>query len=179
MIEYLKITSGSIDKVEEEPLSSFSVEPQPSFTPKMEGINKEKRLDSSDIKKSVCFFMYSGSALPDKPPILQENVLEEEKWRGRILEVEKESLVLDLRNEQKPENRLRIRVRKDIVEGNLERINYRTSAFVSYQRVRNYQGIIEKRVSIRLREPAEMPEEILEKEFEARMKRFSYMFSDK
>lgn len=178
MIEFLKLFSGSIDKVEEKPLSSFSVEPQSSFNPRVERINKEKRLDTSEIRKSVCFFMHSGSAMPDKPSIVQENVLGEEKWHGRILKVEEESLILDLRNEQTPQNRLRLRVRKDIVEGELKRINFRTSVIVSYQRVRNYQGKVENRISIRLREPVDMPEDVLVKEFEARKKRFSYMFTE-
>lgn len=178
MKAFFNFFSGSINKVEEEPLFSFSVEPQPSFTPKLEGINKETRLDSSDIRKPVCLFMQSGSAMPDKPSIVQEYVLEEEKWRGRIIKVEEESLILDLRNEHTPQNRLRLRVRKDIVEGELERVSLRTSVIVSYQRVRNYQDRVENRLSIRLREPVEMPENVLEKEFEARKKRFSYMFAE-
>ncbi len=178
MIDYFHFYSGFVDKDEEKPLYSSSVEPQLSFTPKVEGIDKEKRLDSSDIRKSVCFFMHSGSAMPDKPSIVQENVLREEKWRGRILKVEEESLILDLRREQAPQNRLKLRVRKNMVEGELKRVSIRTSVIVSYQRVRNYQGIVENRLSIRLREPVEMPEEVLEKEFEARKKRFSYMFAE-
>ena len=173
------INSSSIDEVQEDSLSSSPIDSLPTYTFKAEKEDKKQKLNSSDISKSVCYYMHSENAMPDKPSMLQESVLVGEKWKGRILDVERESLVLDLRNEQTPQNRLKLRVRKDIVEGDLERINVRTSVIVSYQQVRNYQGVLEKRISIRLREPVEMPEEILEREFEAKMKKFAYMFSKK
>lgn len=170
--------SGSFEQGQEEKPASYTIEPKFIPTPKKKAIRTDKRQDSSDRKTSVCFFMHSGSVLPDKPSIIQEAILGSDKWLGRTIEVKQDSLVIDVRNTHNPQNRLKLRVNKDIIEGDLSHLNERTNVVVSYTRVRNYQGNIEKRISVRLREPADIPIEIQEKEFEARMKRYSYMFTE-
>ena len=170
--------SGSYEQGQEEKSASYTIEPHFIPVPKKRAIRADKRQDSSDRRTSVCFFMQSGSVLPDKPSIIQETILGSDKWSGRTIEVKQDSLVIDVRNTHNPQNRLKLRVNKDIIEGDLSHLNERTNVVVSYTRVRNYQGDIEKRVSVRLREPADIPVEIQDKEFEARMKHFSYMFTE-
>ncbi len=171
--------SGSIknENVDKQTSSStVEVKKVISTSTDLENDYADRKQSSSDIRTSVCFFMHSGGVMPEKPPMLQETVLSSEKWYGRTIEVEENSIVVDVRKAQNLRKRLKLRVRKDKIEGDLDRLNDRTGVVVNYMRVRNYQGTIEKRFSVRLREPADMPDAILEREFQARMKRFSYMF---
>lgn len=175
-MKYFKgFNSGSLEHVQQDPRVSFTMEIQPlSLGVKI--ISPKKEQDSSDIRCSEYMFMYSGGVLPEKTTIIQETELFSEKWYGRVVEVENETIILDVRNEKQPQKRIKIRVKKDLVEGDLSRLNAMTNVVVCYTKVRNFQDAIEKRVLVRLHEPAEIPQGVLNNEIDAKMRRFSYMF---
>lgn len=178
-MKYFKISNSStIERGQKEFHASSTVETEPLSSLSTRRTNIEKSDDSSGMNSSVCFFMHSGGVINERHSILQETELRSENWNGYIVGIEEESLILDVRNVEKPQKRLKIRVKKNIVEGDLNRLNENVNVVVSYKRVRNYKGSIEKRVSVRLREPAIIPEEILERELEDKMKQYSYMFSE-
>lgn len=168
--------SGSFEEIQEEIAESLTIDTHAISNSKVKVAYADKPQNSSANLLSSCSFYLSGSVMPEKPSMLQETLLSSEKWFGRALEIDSDSLIIDVRNGRNPQNRLKLRVKKDIVEGDLERLNERTNVVVFYARIRNFQGEIEKRISVRLREPAEIPNDILESEFEARMKLYSYMF---
>ena len=170
--------SGTIEPEDKESRNSFTVEVKPLPQPREREVGSPKILDSFEIKTSVCFFAHSGSVLPDKPALLQETELSTDRWHGYVVKVEEESLVIDIRNDMEPQNRLKLRVKKSIVEGDVRNLNELTSVIVYCKRVRTYQDNIKNKVSVRLREPAVMTETVLEKDLEAKMTRFSYMFTE-
>ena len=49
---------------------------------------------------------------------------------------------------------------------------------MTYQRIISYQGKIKKEATVRLREPAIIPEEVLENELQEKRKRFAYMVEE-
>lgn len=170
--------SVSCEMEQEERSSSFTIEPRSIPVTKEKAVRTEKRQNTSDNGIAVCFFIQSGSVMPEKPSVIQETVLGSDKWVGRVIEVNRDTAVIEARNVHNPQTRLKLRVKKAIIEGDIERLDKRSNVVVSYTKVRNYHGDIEKRVSIRLKEPADIPVEIQEREFEAKMKHFSYMFSE-
>ncbi len=179
MNKFNRFYSGSIDSTSEDINTSFSVEPKGVFKiePKRE-LCVEKRKTSSVDDASV-FSVFSEGVMPEKSAILQETELYSEKWKGKVAVIEEDSLVLDVYSVKTPQNKAKLRIKKQIIEGDKSRITIHTGVYVSYQKVRNYQGLIEKRLSVRLREPAELPIDIKEKEFEEKMKQFSYMLANK
>lgn len=174
-MRYFKgFNSGSTEIIQDRQESS-TIDTEPITRSTAEKTIFAEKHGSSDNITDICFFMHSSSVRLEKPAVLQECVLKSESWQGTVLAVEEKALILDVRNDQKPQKRLRLRVNKEIVEGDINRIDRRTSVRIDYQRIRNYQDVIENKLSVRLREPAEIPTDILEKEFQARIKRFSYM----
>ena len=41
---------------------------------------------------------------------------------------------------------------------------------------RNFQGVLRKNISVRVRKPLEVPDKVMEREFEERVNRLSYLF---
>ncbi len=175
---YKGYISGSIEPEVEELQTSFALETKPSPQPRESEGAYSKRLDSFEKRTSVCFFAHSGSVLPEKPALLQETDLSTDRWHGYVVDVENESLVIDIRNDIEPQNRLKLRVKKSIVEGDVGNLNELTSVIVYCKRIRTYQDTIKNEVSVRLREPAVMTDAVLEKDLEAKLARFSYMFTE-
>lgn len=171
--------SGSIEKPNEPPNLSFTREEQIKVVvPRLTQERKEGVLDSSTVKPGVCFFMHSAGSITDKPLKLQELVLKSEIWDGSVLQIEENTVILHVYNTEATQKCLKLQVAKNIIEGDLSRMTVKTNVRVSYQKVRTFEGKVEKRISVRLREPAIMPKDILEREFESRMKRFLYMIGE-
>ncbi len=132
-------------------------------------------LDSSTLPSDVCSSMRSVGPLPDKPLKLQETEIISDIWDGCIIGYEEESVILDVHNSREPQKRLKLRVNKNIIEGDIARMNVGTDVRVSYKKIRTYEDKIKTIGSVRLRESAKLPDDILKREFEAKMKRLSYM----
>lgn len=175
---YNEFNPGSIEQVQDEHQTSFTIAAEHSLISSERTEDLDGRSNSSNIRTSACLFSHSVSALPDKPAMIQERILDSDQWYGRTIKIEEESIVLDVRNTLNQNKCLKLRVKKNIVEGDLERLCLGMGVIVTYKRVRNFQDAVEKSVSVRLREPVEIPVDILNREFEIRKRRFSYMFSE-
>ena len=160
-----------------EKLKDYSVfEEEKAKSVQAEAAHPRRDESTSEVRAGVCFFMHSSVVTKEKPSIIQERVVSSEIWNGNVLSVNEESAFLEVRSTKNPLKRLRLKVQKQIVVGNAESLQPGMSVSVSYQRIINYQGKIKKEAIVRLREPALIPESVLENEHQEKLKRFSYMF---
>ena len=111
----------------------------------------------------------------EKSVLIQEQVLASDEWTGQVVFVDGESVLLDVRSNNYPQKRLKLKVHKQVLIGNSD-LQPGSRVSVGYQRVLDYQGRIEKRVSLRIHGQAIIPEEVIENNIKAKMNRYSYMF---
>ena len=156
-------------------------------------IPQEGDSEESHFRKSVCFFSASGSArqasqpepaMAERPLVLQSQILASETWHGKVIRTDGESLILDLRNAKQTTIRRIIRVRKNIVKGEVNSVFVGMTVSLLYNKKRTfkwengYKEAVVETTEIRLRQPSLIPAEARRREIEEKMKRYSYMFSD-
>lgn len=130
---------------------------------------------STTVKSNVCFFMHSEGFMPPKPRKLQEEVLLIEQWEGPVISVGEKTIIADVQNVSKKEQRLRLRIDKEKIEGS-DVFYSGMSLNVVMEHKRNFQGVLRKNISVRVRKPLEVPDKVMEREFEERVNRLSYLF---
>jgi len=178
MIDFLSCNSASLaaDEGESKESSVFEEKRVSCIQPK--AVRSRRDEVTSGIRTGVCFFMHSSVVSEDKPPMILERVVSSEIWNGYVMSVDEENAFLEVRSTKTPLKRLRLKVQKQIVVGNAANLQSGMGVSISYQRIINYQGKIEKKATVRLREPALIPKTILENEHREKLKRFSYMFEE-
>lgn len=178
MIDFLNRYSAPIpdDGGESKDSSVFEERKAKNIQPKATCTRKDET--TSENRSGVCFFMHSSTVSEEKPSMIQERTVSSEIWNGYVIGVNEECAYLEVRSTKNPLKRLRLKVQKQIVVGNVANIQLGMSVSVSYQRIVNYQGRIKKEAIVRLREPALLPEAVLESEHQEKLKRFSYMFDE-
>lgn len=178
MIDFLSRYSASLSDDDGESKDASVFEEKKAINMQSKAIRTRRDETTSENRAGVCFFMHSSAVSEEKPSMIQERTVSSEIWNGYVIGVNEECAYLEVRSTKNPLKRLRLKVQKQIVVGNVANIQPGMSVSVSYQRILNYQGRIKKEAIVRLREPALLPEVVLESEHQEKLKRFSYMFEE-
>lgn len=152
-----------------------------SFFNKGDMIKKSKQ-NSSSFKKEPALTESISSPSSLK---LQPDLLAFEIWKGSIVQIEDDSIIVDVRNEKIKTVRRVLRVKKKIIEGDVSNAFKGLGVRVLYKKLRIIEFIdnktkesIKKTTRVILSQPSQIPLEVRDREFEEKMKRYSYMFDD-
>jgi len=151
-----------------------------NIPPRPEVKTERKNEDETDSKtvsgQSVCFFMHSSGSLPQKHPMLLEEILSNERWEGHVIAVDDQNVIADAYKVGQQQRRYRLKIEKAKILNIEVGIAKGTELIITNQRVRTYQGDVQNKTVIRIREYLSLPEDVVERNFEERMARYSYMF---
>ena len=118
------------------------------------------------------------------PPKVLPNLVAYDVWKGEVVGVEDNSLVLDVRNEKFKTIRRVLRVKKSCIEGDVNHafkgmeVSILYKKFKTFQYINEYKEVVEETTQFLLSQPSQIPLSSRLKDFEERMKRYSYMFED-
>lgn len=152
-----------------------------SFLTKGEMINKSVQISSSFKKEPVLTESISSySSLKLQPELLAFEI-----WKGSVVQIEDDSFVIDVRNEKIRTVRRVLRVKKKIIEGDVNHAFKGLGVRVLYKKLRIIEFLgnkakesIKKTTRVILSQPSQIPLEVRDWEFEEKMKRYSYMFEN-
>ena len=136
-----------------------------------------KTRDAFSSSSSTSSIMLPSLLDEEKSVFIQEQVLVSDELTGQVVFVDGESVLLDVRSNNYPQKRLKLKVDKQVLIGNGD-LQPGSRVSVGYQRILDYQGRIEKKVFIRIHGQAIIPEKVIDNEIKAKMNRFSYMFEE-
>lgn len=140
---------------------------------------KDEDKDSKTIdKQSVCFFMQSASAMPQKPSMLLEEIHRSERWEGQVIEVEEKTVIADAYQIGQEHRRYRLKIEKSKIQDADRELGRGSELIITNQLIKTYQGKLEKKSIIRVRKHLSFPEDVIIRRFEERMARYSYMFNE-
>lgn len=110
-------------------------------------------------------------------PMLDIEQIAQESWKGRVQNISKEYIDIEVCNDRYNDVKRLLRVSNQAINNNIiPFVGMR--ATISYSKSRLYSGEIEEKTIIDLISPIDIPLEVKKKSFDEKMKRYSYMFGD-
>lgn len=113
----------------------------------------------------------------DIPSMVLEEQIQVETWLGKVVLVETDSVELEVRNDRYPEVKRKLRVQKENVV-NIEHVFLGIGVEVKYIKKKNYQAKVEESITVTLRVPPIVPQQILDNEYKEKLERYKYMWEE-
>ena len=122
MMDFLSRYSASVSEESREPKDASIFEDRKVKSIQSKAIRPRTDETISAIRSDVSFVMHSSELSKEKPLIIQERVVSSEIWNGHVIGVDEETAFLEVRSTMNPQKRLRLKVCKQIVVGNVSNI---------------------------------------------------------
>ena len=106
---------------------------------------------------------------------LSEEIIQYETWRGYILCVSEDNIEMEIRNDKFHEIKRTLRVSKDTVR-NSGCAYVGNEVYVSFKKVRDYEGRIKEYTTVALKRITNIPKEVKELRYKERMQKYAFMF---